>query len=430
MNPTLYTGAILNPLSPLKAQWIPDGVIAVSEKGIIEFIGARAKLPARFSHVRARDFPHHIIAPGFVDLHTHLPQLRCRGMFPSSRRANRQIDLLNWLEDIVYPEEQRLQRTEYARTIARDFFRELQRCGTTTAMVFGSSFTEATNGAFKEAERSKLRIIMGKTLMDRNVPKALREHAASALRATEDLIHRWHRKTSRLWYAVTPRFAVSCSMPLLKGCAELASQHDTFIQTHINESIKEIDLVKKLFPTHRSYTDVYDKAGLLTSKTILAHCIHASEKELARCKQKDVGIAHCPDSNLFLGSGQFPIEKFQKARFRFGLGSDIGAGTSLSMFRMMRAMSAVQRSALPPTEVFYYATLGGARSLSLDPIIGSFGIGKAFDAVIVDARGTASGKALHQHTSSEAASLYVYRASASDVEGVFVQGEQLKRSRS
>ena len=93
-------------------------------------------------------------------------------------------------------------------------------------------------------------------------------------------------------------------------------------------------------------------------------------------------------------------------------------------------MSAVQRSALPPTEVFYYATLGGARSLSLDPIIGSFGIGKAFDAVIVDARRMASGKALHQHTSSEAASLYVYRASASDVEGVFVQGEQLKRSRS
>lgn len=426
MKPTLYTGAILNPIDPTETQWIPEGALVVSEDGSIAYIGSREHLPPQFQSLPVQEFLHHIIAPGFVDLHTHLPQLHCRGVFPHTATAK--LDLLSWLDLLVFPEEAKFRNPEYARSVAQDFFHELIRCGTTTAMVFASSYTQATDIAFEEADRSALRIIMGKTMMDRNVPEALCEHTDTAVGEVKKLIERWHRKSDRLWYAITPRFAASCSMHLLEACGTLAQRYDTFIQTHVNESLKEIELVRTLFPQHKQYLRVYEEAGLLSPKTVLAHSIHASEEEIDLCARSHAAIAHCPDSNLFLGSGRFPLGRYEQTKIRFGLGSDIGAGTSLSMFRIMRAMSYAQDAALPPAKPFYYATLGGARALSLDDSVGSFEIGKSFDAIVVDAESMASGKPFHTLTPTEAASQYVYRTVASDVESVFIQGKELKRS--
>lgn len=417
MDAYIITGSILNPIDIDRVEWLPDGIIVVSQHGNIEYIGARESLPGRYGNVQKTDLSDHIITPGFVDLHVHLPQYRCRGKFGAS--------LLEWLEKFMYPEESTFIDEHVAQTTAQDFFSDMIRCGTTTAMVFSSSYARAAHIAFEEAERSQLRIIMGKTQMDRNVPAALLEETQSSLRETEELINCWHRKTDRLWYAVTPRFAAACSMQLMIECAALAGKHNTYIQTHINETQQEIEWVRSLFPHHTSYTHVYEDAGLLSSSTVLAHNLHPGDDEIDRCIRHRVGIAHCPDSNLFLGSGRFPLGRYEQTPLHIGLGSDVGAGTSLSMFRIMRSMAHAQMKSIHPFALLYYATLGGARALSLDHLIGSFSVGKSFDAIAVKWKSIMNHLSPLAASSVDAASALVYLAEASHIEKVFVQGSEL-----
>jgi len=262
--------------------------------------------------------------------------------------------------------------------------------------------------------------------MDRDVPQTLLETTEQSLNQVEELISTWHRKTDRLWYAVTPRFAPSCTPTLLRKSAQLAERYGTYIQTHINESHREIERVHELYPTVASYTDVYHEAGLLTPLTILAHNIHATDAEMSMCETLNCGVAHCPDSNLFLGSGRFPLERYQKTTIRFGLGSDVGAGTTLNMLSIMRSMSHAQKRSLHPFLPFYLATLGGARALSLAHRVGNFLPGKEADIAGVKLdQHFCAGKSLRDVKPVDIASALVYRAQPSDVQAVWVQGERL-----
>jgi guanine deaminase len=417
MTPFRLHAPILNPVSTDMAEWHPDGVIAVGEDGTILYAGDVGNLPESLLALPASESDD-VILPGFIDLHVHLPQYDCRGKFG--------LSLLEWLDEFVFPEEARFADVAVAKDVARRFFTALLRAGTTTAAVYSSGHTAATEVAFQEAQRSGLRIIMGKVHMDRHVPESIREDPGISLRDARMLIERWHRRTDRLWYAVTPRFAPSCSAELMRGCARLAEEYGTHIQTHINESSGEIEEVRQLFPGSASYTEVYHSAGLLTRRTILAHNIHPTDEEIDLCARSGCAVAHCPDSNLFLGSGRFPLERYRKSTIPFGLGSDVGAGTSLSMFVVMKAMSHAQQRSLHPFIPLFHATLGGARALGLEHEIGSLSTGLAADLIAVHVdRHFPHGKPFHRVNARDVASSIVYRSQPSDLKAVWIQGERL-----
>ena len=407
--------AILTPRSRDAAEWFPSGALVIDERGQIAWRGDAALLPEQYLPLPIIESPH-ILLPGMIDAHVHLPQLDCRGKFGAS--------LLEWLDRFIYPEEKRFASEAVARDVSRRFYAALIAAGTTTAMVYATVHERATDIAFEEAERAGLRIILGKVLMDREAPAELCESAESGLAATERLIEHWHRKTERLWYAVTPRFALSCSSPLLAGAARLARKHGTYVQTHCNESEGEIHRVRELFPDAPHYTGVYDAAGLLSERCILAHNIHTDSEQLRLLAERGCAVAHCPDSNLFLGSGRFPLAMHESHGLRVALGSDVGAGTTLSMFHIMHAMSHVQGRSLHPFLPFYHATLGGADALGLGASIGSLDVGKQADMIEVQIEQRfCRGKRLEDLSAQEIASVLVYRSTDQRIGRVWVGGK-------
>ena len=417
VEPFTLLAPILSPESATSASWIPHGALSVDGSGRILYCGDHGAIPETLAGLPTRILDG-VLVPGFVDCHTHLPQYDCRGKFG--------VTLMEWLDHFIYPEEARFADERVARDVARRFFRGLLEAGTTTAAVYSSVHTRATWVAFEEAERARLRVILGKVLMDRDAPDALCEPVATAVRETRALIEAWHHKTPRLLYAVTPRFAPTCSPALLRAAAEIADEMSVYVQTHLNESPAEIALVSSLFPSASSYTRVYDEAGLLGPRTILAHNIHPDDSELDLCEERNAAVAHCPDSNLFLGSGRFPLERYDGRSIRIGLGSDVGAGTSLSMPVVMRSMAWVQGRSLHPFALLYHATLGGARALSLDDETGTLRAGLSADMVEIRIdEHFAKGRHLTDLRAIEAASAVVYRSETHDVRRVWMGGELL-----
>ena len=270
---------------------------------------------------------------------------------------------------------------EYAKNAARRFLKELAKNGTITAAVFSSPFKNATDIAFQEASKRGLRIIMGQVMMDMNVPEELKIIVEKAERDTRELAEKWHRYNDLVYYAVTPRFAVSCSMKLMKTLANIAKERNLFIQTHISEQEREIKEVLKLNPEFKNYAEVYQHAGLLGTRTILAHRVHLNDEELKIIKKENASIAHCPSSNFFLHSGIMSIDSMKRYRLRIGFGSDIAAGPYFSMLKVARDSS--YSNQISPKEDFYYITLGGANSLDFGKITGSLEPNKSADFVVV-----------------------------------------------
>jgi guanine deaminase len=417
MRPFRVHAPLLTPAASGGTRWHPSGSVAVDERGRIIYAGDAADLPAACAALERVDTSS-LLLPGMVDCHVHLPQYDCRGKFG--------VSLLDWLDSFIYPAEARFADAVVARDVAARFFRALRDAGTTTAMVYSSVHLRATDIAFQEAQRSELRILMGKVQMDRDAPAELLESRIDSLRDTRELIERWHRATGKLRYVVTPRFAPTCSPELLAGCAALAGEYGTRVQTHINESAAEIAEVRALFPDAASYTDVYRRAGLLGERTVLGHNIHASDEELDACDRLGCAVAHCPESNLFLGSGRFPLERYEGRSIRVGLGSDVGAGTTLSMFSVMRAMSWAQGRSLHPEQLLRRATLGGAEALGMADEIGSLEAGKQADMIALRLdRHFCRGKSLEELRPLEICSSVAYRAQSEDITGVWVGGLRL-----
>ena len=238
---------------------------------------------------------------------------------------------------------------------------------------------------------------------DRRAPCALfaDEPAAildQSLAESARLIERWDGAADgRLRYAVTPRFAVSCTADMLRESASLAAATGTYWQTHLSEDAGEIDEVRRLFPDASDYLDVYDRAGAVGERAVLAHAIHLSDREVARLVESRAGVAHCPASNLFLSSGMMPLGAYLRAGVRVGLGSDVAAGPEVSMFSVMRAGAVTQRVleltgradrslAVKPIDWLRLATLGGAAVLGLEGSIGSIEAGKEADLIAIDPR--------------------------------------------
>ncbi|MDB5919654.1 MAG: guaD, partial [Massilia sp.] len=329
------------------------------------------------------DYRGKLIMPGFIDTHLHFPQ--------TDMIASPAPGLLPWLQTYTFPTERQFGDPAHGREVAEFFLDELLRCGTTTAMVYCTVHKESVDAFFEASEARGLRMVAGKILMDRNCPDFLADTAEGGVRDSEELINRWHKR-GRSLYAITPRFAPTSSDLQLRLAGELAQAYpDTFIQTHVSENPDECRWVQSLFPASRSYLDVYDAVGLLRQRAMLGHCIWFDERDFARMAETGAAVAVCPTSNLFLGSGLFDFEGADAASVALSLASDVGAGTSFSMFHTMNEAYKVARmkgSYLPAARMFYLATLGAARSMRLEGAIGSFAPGMEADFIVVDPKAT------------------------------------------
>ena len=404
---------ILTPLADGSTRFLPDGVLHLdgARIGAVE-----AWDPSSLSQPRVHeagpllDLRHCVLVPGFVDTHVHYPQTRVIGSASGP--------LLDWLKRTVFPEEARFRDGNYARAVAAELTGRLLAAGTTTAAIFSSSSPHATDTLFAALDAAGLRGLAGLTLMDRACPDALSLPAEEALAACERLIARWHgHDAGRLGFAITPRFALSCSRPLLEGAARIARAHGLLIQTHIAENPAEGVAVLEAHPWARDYLGVYEETGLIGPRTLLAHAIHLSPSEWDRAAAAGAAVAHCPDSNFFLGSGRMRLVEARDRGIRVGLGSDVAAGRS---FDMRRAMAHAYDNALclgermTPAALLRLATLGGAEALGLDGVTGSLEAGKEADFVALR---------LPEYATDEEAILgLIAFADVGRVERVFVRG--------
>jgi guanine deaminase len=356
---------------------IDDGGLLI-RGGRIAACGEYDRLRAAHPDAAVTDLRGGFLLPGFIDTHTHFPQLRIAGGLG--------LELLEWLERVALPEEARMANVDYARDTARRFVQALAAHGTTTALVFGAHFEEATAALFDAAAASGLRIVSGMVVSDRALRDELHQSPEAAYCASRELIRRFHRN-GRLLYAVTPRFALSASEAMLEMCGALAREHEGVrIQTHLNENRSEIGAVGRAFPWATDYFAVYERFGLCGPRAVMAHNVHPTESELERLAATGTAVAHCPCSNAALGSGVFPMARHLSAGVRFALGTDVGGGIGFGVLKEGLQAHLMQRVApggvlLDAGQLLYLATRAGAEALGLESETGDFEQGKSADFV-------------------------------------------------
>ena len=388
-----YRASILyfpDPTAP-QAAFETDGLLVVGPdargRQVVQALGSHAELAPRFGGVPIEHFPGRIIAPGFIDMHIHFPQIDVIGS-PAE-------GLLPWLENYTFPHEKRFSAHTYSAQVAMFFIAELLRNGVTTALAFATSHPESVDALLAEAQKCNLRLMAGKVLMDQNAPDGVRDRAEQSLLDTESLIQRWHG-VDRLGYAITPRFVPSCSAAQLHGAGELAARYpDVWIQSHVAENKDEIAWVKSLFPAARSYLSVYEQFGLMRPRAVYAHCIHFDDGDRALMRSTGAVAAVSPTSNLFLGSGFFDYEGADRIGFGYGLASDVGGGTSFSPFHTMLAAYYVGREgqtkpgvSLKPQHLWWQHTAGAAAALGLSGVVGNLLPGCEADFVVLNPQAT------------------------------------------
>ncbi len=361
------------------------GAVAVGADGRIAWRGPAARLPERFRALPVDDYGGALVLPGFIDAHLHFPQYRMLAA-PGE-------DLLDWLNRFTYREERRYASAAHARAAAEGFLDRLVRHGTTAAVVFSTVHRTAAEALFAAAERRGHAIVSGKTMMDRNAPETLRDDPVSGARDSETLLGRWHGR-GRLRYAITVRFAVTSTEAQLRAAGELAAAHPhCHVHSHLAESAGEVELVRRLFPWAKDYTDVYDRFGLLGPRSVFAHGIHLSERECARLHETGALIVHCPTANTFLGSGLFDGGHLGRAErpVRVGIATDVGGGTSYSMLATLgEAYKVAMLTGRRPNahDLFHLATRGNAMHLGLDDEIGVIEAGRWADLTVLDPTAT------------------------------------------
>lgn len=364
-------------------EYFEDGLLVVKD-GIIQALGnAEEQIALLDSTIEVEHHPDALIVPGFIDTHIHYPQ--------SDMIASYGEQLLDWLNNYTFPEESKFADKQYASDVAERFIAELLRNGTTTALVFGTVHKQSVDAFFEAALPLNLRMICGKVMMDRHAPDYLTDTPETAYKDSKELIERWHNH-GRLHYAVTPRFAPTSTSEQLSAAGKLLSEYDDlYMHTHLSENRQECSWVQELFPDSKNYLEVYDQHQLLSERSVFAHGIHLCDQEYNRLSETGSAIAFCPTSNLFLGSGLFNLEKAELHKVNVGMGTDVGGGTSFSMFSTLNEAYKViqmQGQNLDPIKSFYLATLGGAKALRLDDKVGNLAVGSEADFVILDKQAT------------------------------------------
>lgn len=349
--------------------------------------GVFSEIPKEYQGLPVKDCGDALIVPGMVDLHAHAPQYAFRGL-------GMDLELLEWLNTHTFPEEAKYASEAYARQAYTMYVEELKKSDVTRAVIFATMHVEGTKILMELLEDSGLSAYVGKVNMDRNGGKDLEEE--SAKRSLEET-RRWLAETDGRFQHVrpilTPRFIPSCTDELMRGLAELQKEKKLPVQSHLSENPGEIAWVKELCPNVSNYSEAYEQFGLFGGDcpTIMAHCIWMEAEEIEKMKNNQVYVAHCPQSNMNLSSGIAPVRRFLSEGIPTGLGSDMAAGYSASIFRAMadaiqcskmrwRLVDDTQKP-LTVEEAFYLGTKGGGAFFGK---VGSLEEGYEFDALVLD----------------------------------------------
>jgi guanine deaminase len=389
---------------------IPDGALVIGDDGRIAFCESRSDLPDAHRSVTVHDHGPAFLLPGFVDAHVHFPQTYAGDSYGGGQ-------LLEWLTRCIFPSEARFADPAFARRAAVDFCNRRIAAGTTAAMVFGSAFPHAQDALFEETRRRGLRIVSGRGIQtvgpDSAAPLLTSED--DAIRLAREEIDTWHGAdtgdvaTALLHVAVVPRFAPSVTTETLRRLGELydsVRDRGVYVHTHLNENAQpgtgEVDSVKRRYGVG-SYLDTYDGRflpgstlggqSLLGRRTIMAHAVHCQDGELRRMAETGTSIAHCPVSQLFLGSGTMPWRRTVASGVNIAAGTDFGGGDEWLIprvlgdaFKQHIGEPGDDSVSMHPAEMLFIGTLAGARALDMEDRFGNFDVGKEADFVVVDPR--------------------------------------------
>ena len=387
---TILESITLNPVIAgvtVYPEYIADGALVIDDTtGLIVDYGHSRTMLANYAHsanekqlsVNVHNYQDKLIMPGFIDTHVHYPQIDMIAAYGEQ--------LLDWLNNYTFVTEANFSDPKVAHDTSKFFLNQLLANGTTSAMVFATSHPESVTAFFEESARLNTRMIAGNVLMDQNAPKNLCVATEQGIRDSQDLIDKWHNY-GRQHFAITPRFAITSTPKQLQMAGELYASYDNvYLQTHLAENRDEVALVRKLYPHHTDYLDVYADMGLLGRYSTLAHGIYLETAEYELIRETKTQIAHCPTSNLFLGSGLFDLPK-TLSYTGVSIATDVGAGTSLSMLTTLSEaykIQQLQNNQLCAHQGLYQITLGNAQSLVLDDKIGNFMPNKEADFVVID----------------------------------------------
>lgn len=416
----ILKGQICYSTDPLTLETVEDGYL-ICRNG--QSAGVYREIPDDYKEFPLIDYGGKLIIPGLVDLHIHAPQY-------GYRATGMDMELLDWLDQVTFPEEAKYHDEAYARSGYEIFADDMKNSATTRACVFATMHREPTELLMELLENTGLKTMVGKVNMDRNSPDILKESSAEeSLRETIQWLDGRAQEFENVQPILTPRFIPSCSDELMKGLAKLREQYRLPVQSHLSENRSETAWVKELCPWASSYGDAYDSYGMYDEwgKTIMAHCVYLLEEEMQRMKEKGVFIAHCPQSNMNLASGIAPVRAFLEKGLKVGLGSDVAGGSSANMFRAMA--DAIQASKLSwrliddtkkpllTKEAFYLATKGGGEFFGK---VGSFEAGYLFDAVVIDDAPLRSPK---KFTLAERLERIVYLGDERHIAAKYVEGK-------
>ncbi|WP_313601365.1 guanine deaminase [Rhizobium sp.] len=403
-----------------------DGGLLIDADGKITAAGDYASVKtAAPQDVVEIDHRPHLILPGFIDTHVHFPQMQVIASYAAN--------LLEWLNTYTFPEECRFVESEHATRIATHFYDEFLRHGTTTTVAYCSVHKTSADAFFAEALKRNMCMVGGKVMMDRNAPQGLLDTPEMGYDETRAVIEQWHGK-GRNHVAITPRFAITSTPEQMSATQALAQEFpDLFIQTHLSENREEIRYTCELYPEAKDYTDIYARYGLLGKKTLLGHAIHLSEREMDVLSETGSIAVHCPTSNLFIGSGLFPLRPMTRREkpVRIAVATDIGGGSSYSMLRTMDEAYKIQQilgERLNPLESFYMMTRGNAEALSMEADIGTLDMGSVADLVILDAAATPAMKLRMETVNTLPEELFLLQTMGDDraVVETYVAGKAMK----
>ena len=358
------------------------------------------------------------VLPGFVQTHIHLCQTLFRG-------AADDLSLIDWLKKRVWPMEA-AHTADSIRASARLGIAEMIRGGTTCALTMET--VRHTEEVLQVVDETGFRATVGKCMMDKGdgVPSGLYEKTSDSIRESVELIEKWHESAGgRVRCCFAPRFAVSCTAELLNEVSELARKHQVLIHTHSSENKSECEIVEA--ETGRRNVAYLDSLGISGTHVVLAHCVHLDTEEMETLARTKTNVAHCPSSNLKLGSGLAHIAEMLARKIPVSLGADGAAcNNRLDMFTEMRTAALLQKLAhgpevLPAAQVLRMATIDGARALGLDKEIGSLEAGKRADVIVVKL------DQLHSSPQRDVVSALVYSAVSSDVRATIIDGQALMR---
>lgn len=341
-------------------------------------------LPEQYAAHPVDDYGDRLIIPPFCDVHLHAPQFNNVGL-------GMDMQLLEWLNAYTFPEEARFKATDYAENVYKRLINRLYEVGSLNFVAFGSIYTQTDLKLMELVEASGLRALVGKVNMDRNSPDFYVEDSEQSFKETVEYIEK-SSDFKNVAPIITPRFVPSCSKELMKRLGALADKYDLFIQSHLNENRNEIAWVSELFPEYDSYLDIYDKLGLLRDrKTVMAHCIWMTDRDIRTMADRQIMAAHCPFSNADLASGIAPVAKLLQSKVPVGLASDISGGHELYMPKVIAMTAELAKlnmchvdsnaARLSDSECFYMATAQGEYFFEGT---GSFKVGNRADFLVID----------------------------------------------